>query len=261
MVGTHARRRSAYSAAKTGVRKVANGEQRRESVGSPTWLTNGQSALHHRWISSWFPARYTAFAFTHERDGREKEREREKEKSRRVHARAKCELQIRERRRERKANDGRRKKEEERRVCIASRLPLYPGRQRGEGEGQKEGHNMPNERAPWTSRCGLSSQREESLEGRCVARRKRESEKERGGGGNSLDTPRVDVRERDGLGERARPLNLEQSGRAISARTRRPVSIVVGFCDRAADGQPPEARQIRATAPRLSRRRDRRRKE
>lgn len=75
-----------------------------------------------------------------------------------------------------------------------------------------------------------------------------------------MDTPRVDARERDRLGERARPLNLEQSGRAISARTRRPVSIVVGFCDRAADGQPPEARQIRATAPRLSRRRDRRRK-
>lgn len=75
-----------------------------------------------------------------------------------------------------------------------------------------------------------------------------------------MDTPRVNVRERDRLGERARPLNLEQSGRAISARTRRPVSIVVGFCDRAADGQPPEARQIRATAPRLSRRRDRRRK-
>jgi len=75
-----------------------------------------------------------------------------------------------------------------------------------------------------------------------------------------LDTPQVNVKERDRLGERARPLNLEQSGRAISARTHRTVSIVVGFCDRAADGQPPEARQIRATAPRLSRRRDRRRK-
>lgn len=163
---------------------------------------------------------------------------------------------------ERKASDGRRKKEEERRVCIASRLPLYPGWQRGEGERQKEGHNMPYERAPWTSHCGLAKERRA---GRKVRRRRRNREKERErareeGGGNSLDKPRVDVKERDRLGERARPLNLEQSGRAISARTRRPVSIVVGFCDRAADGQPPEARQIRATAPRFSRRRDRRRK-
>lgn len=84
IVGTHARRRSAYSAAKTSVRKVANGEQRRESVGSPTWLTNDQSARQHRWISSWFPARYTTFAFTHERDGRGKEREREKEREKKA---------------------------------------------------------------------------------------------------------------------------------------------------------------------------------
>lgn len=181
MVGTHARRRSAYSAAKTGVRKVANGEQRRESVGSPTWLTNGQSALHHRWISSWFPARYTAFAFTHERDGREKERERERKKKAGECTREQRASYKFAKEGERKANDGRRKKEEERRVCIASRLPLYPGRQRGEGEGQKEGHNMPNERAPWTSRCGLAKERRAWKEGASQGERERVRRKEEGG--------------------------------------------------------------------------------
>lgn len=117
---------------------------------------------------------------------------------------------------------------------------------------------MPNERAPWTSCYSLAKEKRAWKEGASSSQGEKKREREEGG--NSLDTLRVDVRERDRLGERARPLNLEQSGRAISARTRRPVSTVVGFCDRAADGQPPEARQIRATAPRLSRQRDRRRK-
>lgn len=176
---THARRRSAYSAAKTGVRKVTNGEQRRESVGSPTWLTNGQSALYHRWISSWFPARYTAFAFTHERDGREKETERGKKAGECTREQRKSYEFAKEE--ERNASDGRRKKEEERRVCIASRLlPPYLGRQRGEGERQKEGHNMPNERAPWTSRCDLAKERRAWKEGASPSQGERVREKEEG---------------------------------------------------------------------------------
>lgn len=76
-------------------------------------------------------------------------RGREKRKKKQESARASKEraTNLRKKKRER-ASDGRGKKEEERRVCIASRLPPYSGRQRGEGERQKEGHNMPNERAP-----------------------------------------------------------------------------------------------------------------
>lgn len=60
-------------------------------------------------------------------------------------------------------------------------------------------------------------------------RTEREREKD-----DRSDTARIDEkeRERDGpVKSRARPLNSERSGRTISARTRRPVSIVVGFCE------------------------------
>lgn len=254
MVGTHARRRSAYSAAKTGVRKITNGEQRRESVGSPTWLTNGQSALHHRWISSWFPARYTAFAFTHEKDGRQKEKEEKKAGECTHERRESYKLAKEEERRARRWQKKKRRRETSlHRVSTAPLCWEAKGwRRKTERGAQHAVRESPLDVALW------SSQREESLEGRCVAvaRRKRESARR----GEFLGHAASREGERRTLGERARPLNLEQSGRAISARTRRPVSIVVGFCDRAADGQPPEARQIRATAPRLSRRRDRRRK-
>lgn len=62
-----------------------------------------------------------------ERRARERRREREREgkKSRRVHARAKRESYEFAKEGAREASDGRRKKEEERRVCIASRLPLF----------------------------------------------------------------------------------------------------------------------------------------
>lgn len=131
MVGTHARRRSAYSAAKTGVRKVANGEQRRESVGSPTWLTYGQSALHHRRISSWFPARYTPRLRSRARETDRRKRERKKKQE---SARASKERVTNSRKKKReRASVGRGEKEEERRVCIASRLPPTLG-----GKGVKE---------------------------------------------------------------------------------------------------------------------------
>lgn len=81
---------------------------------------------------------------------------------------------------------------------------------------------MPNERAPWTSCYSLAKEKRAWKEGASSSQGEKKREREEGG--NSLDTLRVDVRERDRLGERARPLNLEQSGRAISARTRRPVS-------------------------------------
>lgn len=83
----------------------------------------------------------------------------------------------RKRKRERLAMAEEKKKKRDE---FASRLdsPLYPGRQRGEGERQKEGHNMPYERAPWTSHCGLA---EERRAGRKVRRRRKEKERARGG--------------------------------------------------------------------------------
>lgn len=69
---THASARIVSRLRKPACEKLANGEQRRESVGSPTWFASNQSARHRRRISSWFPARRAAFAFARERDGREK---------------------------------------------------------------------------------------------------------------------------------------------------------------------------------------------
>lgn len=199
---------------------------------------------------------YTAFAFARERDGQEKEGE-EKKAGECTREQGESHEFAKEEERE-GWRWQRRKRRRETSLHRVSAAP-YPGRQRGEGERQKEGHNMPNERAPWTSCYSLAKEKRAWKEGASSSQGEKKREREEGG--NSLDTLRVDVRERDRLGERARPLNLEQFGEShFCEDTPAGLSTVVGFCDRAADGQPPEARQIRATAPRLSRQRDRRRK-
>lgn len=75
----------------------------------------------------------------HARERRMREREREKGKKAGECTREQRKSYKFAKEGERKANDGRRKKEEERRVCIASRLPLYPGRQRVKEKDRKRG--------------------------------------------------------------------------------------------------------------------------